>query len=73
MQKSTGLRQKAKLLRRIASVPTWGGHHADRELLALADKLDHEAASGSAKLRSIAKLRRQRCLPRPFPGIASGR
>jgi hypothetical protein len=57
MLEVTGLRQKAKLLRQIACIPTWSGQAADRELLALADKLDHEAASGSAKLRASLVLR----------------
>jgi hypothetical protein len=34
----------AELCRRLASIPTSGGHRADQVLFALADKLDHEAA-----------------------------
>jgi hypothetical protein len=37
-------RQLAKLCRRLANVPTSGGHRADRVLHALAEKLDQEAA-----------------------------
>ena len=44
MPKASGLRQKAKLLRQIASIPTWSGYHADRALLAV-EKLDHEVAT----------------------------
>lgn len=37
------LRQKAQLYRRLASIPTTGGHDEDRVLLAIADDLDHKA------------------------------
>jgi hypothetical protein len=42
---ATALRQKAKFFRRVASVPTSGGHGTNRTLVALAEKLDHEAAA----------------------------
>jgi hypothetical protein len=38
------LRQMALLCRRMASVPTAGGRHEDRVLLAMADQLEREAA-----------------------------
>jgi hypothetical protein len=44
MQQATDPRQLAELCRRLANVPTSGGHRADRVLHALAAKLDHEAA-----------------------------
>jgi hypothetical protein len=44
MQQATDPRQIAKLCRRLANIPTSGGHRADRVLQALADKLDHEAS-----------------------------
>lgn len=37
------LNRKADLCRRAARVPTSGGHHADRLLLALAERLEREA------------------------------
>jgi hypothetical protein len=37
------LRNKAALCRRAASVPTSGGHHEDRVLLAVATELEREA------------------------------
>ena len=37
------LRQKAELLRRVASIPTHGDGLIDRDLLALADQLEEEA------------------------------
>jgi hypothetical protein len=37
------LRQKAELFRRVSRTPIGGDPLVDRELLALADKLDHEA------------------------------
>ena len=42
--KALDLRRTAELCRRVASIPTTGGRHADRILLALAAKLDHGAA-----------------------------
>jgi hypothetical protein len=44
MQQTTDPRQLADLCRRLANVPTSGGHRADRVLEALAAKLDREAA-----------------------------
>ena len=37
------LRQKAELLRRLASIPTHGDGLIDRDLLVLADQLEEEA------------------------------
>ena len=37
------LRQKAELLRRVASIPTHGDGLIDRDLLVLADQLEEEA------------------------------
>ena len=37
------LREEAKRLRRVASIPTRGDALIDRELLALADRLEQEA------------------------------
>ena len=37
------LRQKAELLRRVASIPTHGDGLIDRDLLVLADELEEEA------------------------------
>lgn len=45
MPEATDPRQLAELCRRLANVPTSGGHRADRVLVALADKLDREAPS----------------------------
>jgi hypothetical protein len=44
MNRATDLRHMADLCKRMAAIPTSGGHRADRKLLTLADKLDHEAA-----------------------------
>jgi hypothetical protein len=43
MQQATDPRKLAELCRRLANVPTSGGHRADRVLHALAAKLDREA------------------------------
>jgi hypothetical protein len=43
MQQATDPRQLAELCRRLANVPTSGGHRADRVLYTLAAKLDREA------------------------------
>lgn len=43
MNKVTDLRRMADLCKRMAAVPTSGGHCADRQLLTLADQLDREA------------------------------
>jgi hypothetical protein len=45
MSKASHLREQAHLCRRIARIPTAGGHHEDRVLLAIADDLEHEAAA----------------------------
>jgi hypothetical protein len=44
MNKVADLRGMADLCKRMAAVPTSGGHCADRQLITLADKLDHKAA-----------------------------
>jgi hypothetical protein len=44
MDRATNLRRTAGLYKRLASVPTSGGHCSDRLLLTLADELDREAA-----------------------------
>ena len=41
---ATELRRKAALFRRMANVPTTGGHRADHHLLTLAEKLERQAA-----------------------------
>jgi hypothetical protein len=38
------LRQKAQLYRRLASIPTTGGHDVDRVLREVADDLERKAA-----------------------------
>jgi hypothetical protein len=44
MSNTTHFQKVADLCRRVAAIPTSGGHQADRTLLALASKLDREAA-----------------------------
>jgi hypothetical protein len=44
MNRASDLRRTADRYRRLASIPTSGGHSADRELLVLAQELDHHAA-----------------------------
>jgi hypothetical protein len=48
MSKAQHLKKTADLYRRLAAIPTSGGHRADSVLLALADKLDHEARDAQA-------------------------
>jgi len=45
MSDAIELRKKAILFRRIAGITTSGGSSADRVLLHLAERLDHEAAA----------------------------
>jgi hypothetical protein len=45
------LREKASLYRRLASIPTEGGHDEDRLLLAVAEQLEREAAELDRRLR----------------------
>jgi hypothetical protein len=40
---AAGLRSKAAEIRRLASVPTSGGHCADRVLIQIAGRLEYEA------------------------------
>jgi hypothetical protein len=44
VKNASDVRQLADLYRRLASIPTAGGHSADRLLLELAARLDREAA-----------------------------
>lgn len=44
-----GLRERAKLCRIVASVPTNGGHETDLILLDLAERLEDEAARLEAR------------------------
>ncbi len=44
MSNAADPRQIAELYRRLANIPTSGGHRADRLLQTLAEKLDREAA-----------------------------
>jgi len=62
MSDAAELRQKSALFRRIASIVTSGGHSADRVLIHLADRLDHEAAFAE----------RQSCRSFPQPSTADG-
>ena len=51
MNRASDLRRLADLCKRMAEVPTSGGHRADRRLLTLAERLDREAAKlGKATL-----------------------
>jgi len=43
MAKANDLRQLAQNCRRLAQIPTTGGHRADRLLLGMAARLEHEA------------------------------
>jgi hypothetical protein len=45
------LREKASLYRRLANIPTEGGHDEDRLLLAVAAQLEREAAELDDRLR----------------------
>lgn len=45
MSKATDPQRIAELCRRVAAIPTSGGHRADRALLTLAGKLDREATA----------------------------
>jgi hypothetical protein len=49
MSRIAELRQRADLCRRVARVPTKGGHHEDRVLLIIADQLEREAAELEAR------------------------
>ena len=44
MNRATDLRRMAELCKRMAAVPTSGGHRTDRLLVTLAEQLDYEAA-----------------------------
>jgi hypothetical protein len=43
VSRTAKLRKQAELCRRVASVPTKGGHHEDRVLLAVAAELERKA------------------------------
>jgi hypothetical protein len=43
MNRAIDLRRKARLYKRLAEIPTTGGHHADRILVVLAEELEGEA------------------------------
>jgi hypothetical protein len=43
MNRAIDLRRKAGLYKRLAEIPTTGGHHADRPLLVIAEELESEA------------------------------
>jgi hypothetical protein len=55
------LRQKAELLRRVASIPTHGDGLIDRDLFVLADQLEEEADVREEYLKTAAC---QRLVPR---------
>ena len=48
------LRQKAELLRRLASIPTHGDGLIDQDLLVLADQLEEEAGVREEYLKPAA-------------------
>ena len=50
------LRQKAELLRRVANIPTHGDGLIDRDLLALADRLEEEADVREEYLKRQSKV-----------------
>jgi len=58
------LRQKAELLRRVASIPTHGDRLIDADLVVLADQLEEEAdvREESLKRQSEAGEMVKRCL-----------
>ena len=60
MSDARELRQKAAKYRHIASIRTVGGHSADTQLMALADRIEHEA--DAQEHRPPAKKK-----DRPFP------
>ena len=53
-------RQIAELCRRLASIPTSGGHRADRALHVLAGKIEHEAGLAGERLAPEPPKRDQR-------------
>ena len=61
MSRVQQLRQKAELLRRVASIPTHGDGLIDRDLLVLADQLEEEADVMEECLKPAAC---QRMVPR---------
>jgi hypothetical protein len=50
MPQRAELRRKAELYRRLASIPTTGGHDEDRVLLAVADDLERKAEALEQRL-----------------------
>jgi hypothetical protein len=53
-------RWKARLFRRVASIPTEGGHVADRAVEVLAEQLECEAAEPQTRKAAIPLPHRQR-------------
>ena len=47
------LRRRAELLRAAASHPTEGGRKTDRIMIAMAERLEHEAAQAEARDRLV--------------------
>jgi len=62
MPKPADPRQFAALCRRLASIPTSGGHNINRVLQALASKLEYEAALAAPPAAEPRKATR---VPRP--------
>lgn len=57
MSDAKELREKANQARRAASVRTCSGQAADRQLLALAIRLEHQAEQAEKRAAILAKLR----------------
>jgi hypothetical protein len=53
-------RWKARLFRRVASIPTEGGHVADRAVEVLAEQLECEAAEPQTRKAAIPLPHRER-------------
>jgi hypothetical protein len=73
MPERARLRQKAELYRRLASVPTTGGHDEDRVLLAIADDLEHKAATLDAQAMQQGHVTPAPSLTRRGGGSIHGR
>lgn len=57
MNDAQELRDKARQARRAASIRTVSGQAADRQLLALAIRLEHQAEQAEKRAAILAKLR----------------
>jgi hypothetical protein len=57
MNRAADLRRKANLYKRLAKVPTSGGHRSDRLLLTLADELDREAEELETEISGASRDR----------------